>query len=1164
MALALSIAALWITRVLAIDIGLATYVPFWSRLPLQFSLALGPLIFFYVLKITRPEYKFRRKDLMHFSLVLLEVVIAFAFQQLNPVIALLAFISVAVYLYWSHTLIEGFYHQLKFNGGDRYRYELQWLHKLLMGFGLLWLLWIPVTAIDYFYYHYQLSTEAYYPLYLLLMAMMIWIAARAFLRPEGDVQADAIPVLKPLLPAELKQKGIWLKRVVKENHYYQDPELSLSSLAEKLALSPHELSRILNTVLKKSFNDFVNEYRVADVVRKMQDPAYNHLTLLGIAYESGFNSQSTFSRIFKQITGKSPLDYKNEHKKEYPSYNLGSRAQFATVISHHQTTPKWLNEKLNRIYMFKNYLKIARRNLMRNKSYTAINVTGLAVGIAVCMVIFIIIQFQTSFDNFHTKKDRTYRVLTEFQYEGSGDINYKTAVPFPLPLGLKTSFPQIEQVAPIFASHDDQLLIVDNKGKTEKDFKEQHGVFYMDPSFFKIFDFPLLAGSYESLKDPNNVLLTKEIAEKYFGDWKSAIGRTIKLQMGGYMFEHGVDVLKVSGILATIPSNSDFQLKVVVSYGTGFTGDFLSKSHDWDGNVAGFGCYILLPPNTSADNFNQQLRAYFHKVESPGNNDRHFIQPLNAVHYDTRVGDYSNKTISHQLLNVLWLIAAFILLIACVNFVNLSTAQAVNRAKEVGVRKVLGSSKSQLQIQFIVETSLIVISAVVLAAVFTILALPSVGRLLELSLSFNIFSNPAIILFLLAVIIVVTALAGFYPSVVLSRFNPVNALKSRLTSNNTQGISLRRGLVVFQFIIAQALIIGTLIIVKQMDYFMNQPLGFDKDAIINVPFRVDSLRLSKLDYLKKELMSVNGVQAVSYSSNTPVENGTDLWSIIKYNHAVKQTDFQVITKFGDDGYVPTYKLPLIAGRNVHPADTAGEFLVNEALVKSLGIKKPEDILNKPMTTWHDQIKGTVVGVLKDFNDRSFRNGLAPLLITTDVAMYNQVGIKLATTNMSSTMQSVKKIFDQTFPDFVFEYKFLDEKIGSFYKQENQLAQLYKIFAAIAIFLSCLGLYGLASFMAVQRVKEVGIRKVLGATSGNIVYLFSKEFIILIAIAFAIATPIAWYYMHQWLQDYVYRISISWWLFAAGGLAAIIIALATISFQAIKAAMANPVNSLRSE
>ena len=815
--------------------------------------------------------------------------------------------------------------------------------------------------------------------------------------------------------------------------------------------------------------------------------------------------------------------------------------------------------------MLKNYFKTAFRSLTRNRNYTIINIAGLAVGIAVCMMIFIIIQFQTSFDNFHSKKDRIYRVLTEYHHADAANISYGKDVPFPMPTALKTAFPQIEQVVPIFASQSDQLLIPGNNGNTEKTFKEQRGVFFTEPSFFNIFDFPLLAGSYESLKEPNNVLLTKEIAEKYFGDWRTAMGKAIKLEAGGYIFEHGTEVLKVSGILATIPANTDFQLKLVVAYGTGFTGSLMAKSTDWEDRTnADFGCYILLPPNTSVDNFNQQLRAYSRKVESPENKDSHIVQPVSEVHYDTQTGNYSNKTIGHELLNVLWLIAAFILLIACVNFINLSTAQAVNRAKEVGVRKVLGGSKSQLQIQFIVETFLIVTSAVMLAAAVTILALPSVNQLLELSLSFNMLSNPAIILFLLAVTIVVTALAGFYPSIVLSRFNPVNALKSKLTANRAKGISLRRGLVVFQFIIAQTLIIGTLIIVQQMSYFMNQPLGFDKNAIVNVPFRVDSLRIARLDYLKQKLLSVNGVQAVSFSSNTPVEDVNDMWSTFKFDRAIKEEDFKAITKFADDKYVPTYKLQLVAGRNLQPSKFTQEFLVNESLMKSLGIKDPNEILNKEISIWGDKIKCPVVGVLKDFNDRSFRQDLAPLLITTNVTMYNQAGIKLATTNISSTLQSVKNIWEQTFPDFVYEYKFLDDKIGSFYKQENQLSQLYKIFAAIAIFLSCLGLYGLASFMAVQRIKEVGIRKVLGATAGNIVYLFSKEFIILISIAFLIATPLAWYFMNKWLQDYVYRINISWWIFAAGGLVAIIIALATISFQAIKAAMANPVKSIRTE
>jgi len=819
--------------------------------------------------------------------------------------------------------------------------------------------------------------------------------------------------------------------------------------------------------------------------------------------------------------------------------------------------------------MFRNYFKTAFRSLVRNKTYTIINISGLAAGIAVCMMIFIIIQFQTSFDNFHSKKDHIYRVLTESHHADAATITYAKNVPFPMPDGLKTAFPQLEQVAPVYASHNDELQVTDDNGTPVKNFKEQSGVFYTTPSFFNMFNFPLLAGSYESLKDPNNVLLTKEIAETYFGDWKTAMNKTIKItgyySMGAGLFQFPATSLKVSGILATIPANTDFQLKLVVAYGTDFTGDaqYGFQQPGWNLSAPDFGCYVLLPQNISVDNFNQQLSAYARKAQSANNKDNYILQPLSAVHYDAAAGNYSSKTISHELINVLWMIAAFILLIACVNFINLSTAQAVNRAKEVGVRKVLGSNKFQLQVQFIIETFLIVTSAVLLATAIAILALPSLNRLLEVSLSFDLLNSPAIILFLLTVTITVTALAGFYPSIVLSRFNPVTALKSKLIVNTAKGISLRRGLVIFQFIIAQALIIGTLIIVKQMDYFMNRPLGFDKDAIVNVPYRPDSTRGKTQDYLKQQLL-LNGALAVSFNSNSPMEDNNNMFTTFKFDNAIKDADFQAISKFVDNDYLPTYKLQLVAGRNLQPSGPTREFIVNESFIKSLGLKKPEDILGKEISMMDGLIKCPVVGVVKDFNDRSLRNGLAPLLMATNNTMYRQASIKLSTTNIASAMQSIKRIWEQTFPNYVYEYRFLDDKIDSFYKQENQLSQLYKIFAAIAIFLSCLGLYGLASFMAVQKIKEVGIRKVLGATAGNIVYLFSKEFIILILIAFAIATPIAWYYMNQWLQNYVYRISISWWLFVAGGLAAIIIALATISFQAIKAAMANPVKSLRTE
>ncbi|HSZ85355.1 MAG TPA: ABC transporter permease, partial [Puia sp.] len=764
--------------------------------------------------------------------------------------------------------------------------------------------------------------------------------------------------------------------------------------------------------------------------------------------------------------------------------------------------------------MLKNYFKTAFRSLGRNKNYTIINIAGLTAGISICLLIFITIQFELSYDNFHSKKDRIYRVLTEYHHADAANVFYGSAVPFAMPAGLKNSFPQVEQVVPIYSEDNDQIMVLGNDGKTEKKFKEERGVFFTQPSFFGVFDFPFLAGSAASLNEPNTAVLTKEIAEKYFGDWRTAIGKTIKWN-NNY-------ALKITGVLATIPANTDFQLKIVIVYGTGFTAE-LAKSTNWDGTNSSFGCYILLPQNTSVAAFNTQLRAYSKKMESADNKDSHIIQPLSQVHYDTQVGNYSNKRISMELIRALWLIAGFILLIACVNFINLSTAQAINRAKEVGVRKVLGSNRSQLKLQFISETFLIVFASVILAVAISFAALPSLSKIVELPLTINLISNPVIILFLFIITVVVTVLAGLYPSVVLSRFNPIHTLKSTAMSKSTKGISLRRGLVVFQFVIAQALIIGTLIMVKQMNYFSNQPIGFDKNAIVNIPFPGDSAGTSKLDYLRKELAGVKGIQNISFSSNTPIEDDNDNWTTFNFNHAAKETDFYAIIKWVDNNYLPTYKLPLVAGRNLEASDTAREFLVDELLLKNLGIKDPKDAINKTVSLWGGHLNGTIVGVIKEFNSRSFRRDLAPVLMTTFKRAYGVAGIKLSTNDVSSSMKSIEKIWSQTYPDFIFEYKFLDSKIDSFYKQERQLSNLYQIFAAIAIFLSCLGLYGLASFMAVQRIKEVGIRKVLGATTTNIVYLFSKEFIVLIGIAFVIASPIAWYFMHQWLQDYVYRI-----------------------------------------
>jgi len=804
--------------------------------------------------------------------------------------------------------------------------------------------------------------------------------------------------------------------------------------------------------------------------------------------------------------------------------------------------------------MLRNYLKTAFRNLVRHRNYIIINMVGLAAGIAVCLVLFLVIRYEMSFDNYHKKRDRIYRILTEYHHADAPDIFYGKGVPQPLPAALRTNFPQLEKVATVYSEGNDQIQVLDDKGEAMKKFKEERGVFFTEPSLFDIFDFKWLAGNASSLKNPNSAVLTRSIAEKYFGDWQFAIGKNLKW--------NNLDVFRVTGILDDIPHNTDLQMKVVISLGTGYTANFL-KSTNWDGTNTSYGCYVLLPRDISPTSFNSQLRAFVRKMKSPDDKDSHIIQPLNQIHYDTKTGDFSNRTMSRGMIKALWLIGVFILLIACVNFINLSTAQAVNRSKEVGIRKVLGSNRSSLKVQFFAETFLLVVVSILLAAIIVMITLPFVGRILEKPLSVHRADLLAIAIFLALTAVVVTLLAGFYPSIVLARFNPINALKNTMATTARKGISLRRGLVVFQFVIAQALIIGTLIIVKQMSYFTHQPLGFDTTAIVNIPFPGDSIGTSKLDYLRQQLKSVQGVQNVSFSSNTPVEDDNDMWSTFKFNRAQKETDFYAITKFADDQYLPTYRLPLVVGRNLQPSDTAREFLVSQKLVRNLGIVDPQEVLNKEINLW-GFMNGRVVGVIKDYNDRSFRRGIDPVLITTNKRIYSEAGIKLITSDVTSVMRSIEKVWGRTFPEFVFEYKFLDDKVESFYKQENQLSQLYQIFAIIAIFLSCLGLYGLASFMAAQRIKEVGIRKVLGATAGSIVYLFSKEFVILISIAFVIAMPIAWYYMHGWLQDYVYRINISWWIFLAGGIAAIVIALATVSFQAIRAAVANPVKSLRTE
>ncbi|HMK02691.1 MAG TPA: ABC transporter permease, partial [Ferruginibacter sp.] len=782
--------------------------------------------------------------------------------------------------------------------------------------------------------------------------------------------------------------------------------------------------------------------------------------------------------------------------------------------------------------MIKNYFKTAFRNLWRNKNFTSINVAGLAVGIAVCLVIFLIIQFELSFDNFHAKKDRIYRIITEQQ---NADGPRPTAgVPYPLPRAIHNDFPSMVCTA-IYSNRDDQIIVPDETNERSfKKFKENRGVFFAEPSFFKIFDFPMLAGEYTSLKAPNTALLTKATAEKYFGDWKLAIGKTIR--------RNNKQLLKITGILADVPDNTDLQIRILASYAT--LTEF-SKETDWQSVASNHGCYILLPEGMTAASMNNQLLSFTKKYKKEeADRGRQFVQPLSDVHYNDDIGNYIGRKVSKALINTLWLIAAFILLIACVNFINLATAQAFNRAKEVAVRKVMGSSRQQLRFQFYCETTLLTLTTIVLSVILVMVSLPYISSILQLPLSLSFTKNPGILLFLLLTAVIVILLAGFYPALVLSRFNPVRALKSKVAAGKAKGISLRRALVVFQFVVAQALIIGTIIIVNQMNYFRNYSMGFDKDAIVNIAFPEDSAGRAKLDYLKNKLLSIDGIKTASFSFASPADNGN--WSSnFRFDHAENETDWNANLKWADADYLKTYGISLVAGRNLNPSDTVKEFLVNETLVKRLGITDPRQVINKEIDLW-GQMKFSIVGVIKDFNAMSLREGLVPVLISTGKDFYGTAGVKLSTKDISGTLKKVEALWNETYPDFVYEQEFLDAKIGNFYAQEGKLSDLFKIFAGLAIFLSCLGLYGLASFMAVQKTKEVGIRKVLGASLNNIIFLFSKEFLLLIGIAFLIAAPLAYYFMHDWLQDFIYRVNISWWVIAAAGLIAIAVAMITIS------------------
>ncbi|HWD89110.1 MAG TPA: ABC transporter permease [Mucilaginibacter sp.] len=808
--------------------------------------------------------------------------------------------------------------------------------------------------------------------------------------------------------------------------------------------------------------------------------------------------------------------------------------------------------------MLKSYFKIAWRNIVRHKAYAAINISGLTVGIAACLLIFMVIQFETSFDTFRPNYKNIYHVVSIEKRE-SGQ-SYNPGVPFPVTAALRLDFPQAK-VAAINTNYGSQITVPRDGSvvtASDKKFTENMGVMFMEPQFFDIFKADWLAGAPSALAQPNMVVIDKSSAVKYFGDWKNAMGRSLQM-------DNVVD-LKVAGVIDDARPNTDFPLKVLISFGTWkkYAKDY-NFNDTWHRLSSNHQVFMLLPANESADRINAQFKTFYYRhTGTKGRNTlEQFLQPLADMHFDKRFGNVlGDHQTDRATLRTLSFIGVLIILMASINFINLSTAQSVGRSKEVGIRKVMGSSRRQLIAQVMGETTIIVVGAVLLSVLVAKMLLPYLKNVASVPDSMSLL-NTGTLLFLGGVTIAVVLLAGIYPALVVSGFKPVLALKNKITSASIGGIPLRRALVVLQFAISQFLIIGTMIAVRQMNFVSKADLGFDKEAVLVIPGYTDSISLAKMNAYKQAVLQNPDVRSATFASDVPSSDNN--WATNFYfNNSRKENGLTTWLKYGDADYFRAFGLRFVAGKAYVQSDTAREAVVNETFIRKAGLTNPADAIGKTVSINGGSTWLPIVGVVKDFKTNSLREEIKPTVISAVKANESEIAIKIHTKNLAKTVATLQRQWENTYPEYAYNGFFVDDTIAQFYKQETQMELIYKIFSGIAIFISCLGLYGLVSFMVVQRTKEVGVRKVLGASVGNIVLLLSKEFMLLITLAFAIAVPVGWYMMKGWLQSFVYRISIGADVFIIAIAASLLLAWFTVGYKAIRAALTNPVNSLRSE
>jgi predicted permease len=797
--------------------------------------------------------------------------------------------------------------------------------------------------------------------------------------------------------------------------------------------------------------------------------------------------------------------------------------------------------------MLRNYLKTSFRALWRKKTFSILNIVGLSVGMGACLVLFLVIRFERSYDTYHTKRDRIYRVTSAYTGGPEGN-HFFQGVPIPLAPALREDFPQFERVASVDGVIDAQFTIP-APGREALKVKENRGVFYTEPDLFDIIDQPWLQGRPAALADPNTVALAATVAEGWFGDPKAAMGKTILL-------DHATP-LRIVGILSDPPGNTDIPMRIVISY-AGFPDRNNTNWHDTKGN---FNCYALLAKGQDIHTVTQGFTAFagkFYDNKGPGEKTSFYCQPLRDIHSDEQMGSFSGKRAPAELMWALALIGTFLVLIACINFINLATAQSVSRSKEIGVRKVLGSSRSRLVLQFLGETAVIVGLALLLACIFAELALPYFRNLLGEAIYLNLVQSPSILVFLLLAGLGVTLLGGLYPAFVLSGFDPVRAIKNNLGNQKGGGLFLRRGLVVFQFMIAQLMMIAMIVVMEQIDFLKRIPLGFDKDAIALVTLPTDSVSQARFAYTKERILALPGVIAASLCSDAPTSRRRVTSS---FTFEDKQQDFGIGIRRADPDFFTTFHIALVAGRAPFESDTTREYLINETAAHKLGFRNAGDIIGK---TLEMDGRYPIVGVMKDFSSGPPMSEIPPLVLSTKHSEYQYIAVRFDPTKTGEVMNAVQRTWQGIFPEYAYEQHFLDDNIAQYFTMADSAESLLRVFASIALLVSCLGLYGLVAFMVAQRTKEVGIRKVLGATVQSILVLFSREFTLLIGIAFLIAAPVGYYLMQQMLASIYHRISLGWGVFAWVIGVSLLIAWVTVGYRALRAALADPIKALKYE